>query len=1050
MNSPTKSPIPLAIILSRQGLIKFITGELAIMLGYTINELLGKNVFDLLVNEADIEDRKSQLDFIFKQESIIESFDISIQARYGDPLKFDFSILKLESSDGNTEDIALIGEDLTQTKKVKASLSSEQKQVEQILDATREFVITIDRNETLSIVNEVARRKLGFKPGMLFRDLLDPTDVKHTTSFLNSLAKISSSSNINLVLLHPVNRQRFYLSGSVSSTVAEGILVNFRLILHDVTEKTKTEKARDLYYSIAHHSIHSKNLDDLYYNIHKELKAVVDCENLYIALIEEDSDDKLITFPYYQEAHIHGYKRNQRKFSNGLTEHLINAGNPQLFTKKDLLKLTSSGKVELHGELPEVWLGVPLKVKDKVIGALAVQSYHSASFYSGRDLKLLDFASSQIAMAIDMVRTQEQLTAQTAKLNSIIESGSHLIWTVNKDLELTSFNKNYFEALVNNYDILPTIQEGSNQKDRSFPVFWEDKYLQAFNGEQLNFEISLKDNNGNNIWKEIYLNPIHLEKGKIEEISGIANDITEKKKSETALIEAKELAEESLQVKEQFLANMSHEIRTPLNGIIGVLDLFSYTELGKEQKAYLKTIKSSSETLLSILNDILDLSKLEAGKMELLNEPVSTAKLIKKIKSLFASRASSKLIKFTIHKSKSLPEAIEADQMRIIQVISNLLANSIKFTPRGGSIDLGLDVKKETKSTVTLKIDVRDSGIGIKSQDVDKLFDSFTQLDASTTKSYGGTGLGLSIARELVHLMGGEMGVSSSPGLGSTFWFTIKVKRSSVKVKQKTKTKNSDKGLIRFNDITPKILIVDDNLVNREVAGEILKKSGCEVELASNGLEAVYKAKGNHYDIIFMDIQMPEMDGIEANIQIKKQLKEKQPTVVAMTAYSLKEDEQRFLKEGLDDYIPKPIRANQIIGKVEEIMLGNESANNLNTPFSSEAKIVNEEVISQLEKFGGKEMIINAFKDFEDEALEQLKECNQALEQANYEIIQKHLHTLKGSAGTLGIERVANIAKVTEGAMKAEDYSNVSNGLRQLNASFVEFRENFSNIISNY
>ena len=1045
-----RSAMPLAIIISRQGMVKFITRELAMLLGYTINDLLGKSVIDLFVPEPEVEERRSQLDFIFKQERLVEKFDISIKSKHGNKIKFKFNILKLESADGNTDDLVLIGDDLSKTQKVVSTLNNEQKQLEQVIDATQEFVIVIDKSESLSIVNETARRKLGFKAGMSFRDLLDPSDVKHTTSFLNSLSNISSSSNINLVLLHPVSRKRFYLSGAVSSIVEDGQLVNFRLILHDVTEKTKSEKARDLYYSIAHHSIHSKNLDELYYNIHKELKAVVDCENLYIALIEEDHNDRFISFPYYQESHVPGTTRVERKFGDGLTEFLIEAGEPQLFTKKDLIKLKEEGKFEIHGDLPEIWLGVPLKVKNEIIGVVAIQSYHSESFYTSRDLKLLDFASSQIAMAIDMVRTQEKLIAQTAKLNSIIESGSHLIWTVNSDLELTSFNKNYFDAIINNYDILPTIQEGSTDSERQYPSFWDEKYEQAFSGEQVNFEITLKDNKGQDIWKEIYLNPIYLEEGKIEEISGIANDITEKKKSEKALIEAKELAEESLKVKEQFLANMSHEIRTPLNGIIGVLDLFSFTDLGKEQKAYLKTIKSSSETLLNILNDILDLSKLEAGKMSLNYEPISTEKLIKKIKSLFASRASGKMIKFNIHASKKLPAVIEADQMRIIQVVSNLLANSIKFTPRGGSIDLNFDVKKETKTHALLKVDVRDSGIGIKSKDVDRLFKSFTQLDTSTTKAYGGTGLGLSITKELVELMGGEIGVTSSPGLGSTFWFTMQVKKSNARIKPGKKEKKGNKSLLRFTKVKPKILVVDDNLVNREVAGEILKKSGCEVDLASNGLEAVLKAKSNPYDIIFMDIQMPEMDGIEANQQIKKQKKEKQPTVVAMTAYSMKEDEKRFLDAGLDDYIPKPIRASQIIAKVEEIMFGATKTDEVAVTDNTRPQIINIEVVSQLEKFGGKEMIISAFKDFEGEAKVQINECNDALKKSDYSVIQKHLHTLKGSAGTLGIERVAQIAKETEGEMKLKEYSRLSKGLKELNDSFVEFRENFSNIISNY
>ena len=222
--------------------------------------------------------------------------------------------------------------------------------------------------------------------------------------------------------------------------------------------------------------------------------------------------------------------------------------------------------------------------------------------------------------------------------------------------------------------------------------------------------------------------------------------------------------------------------------------------------------------------------------------------------------------------------------------------------------------------------------------------------------------------------MGGNIGVSSNPGLGSTFWFSFKARRSYETVVDHEEYKELKDGIKKFTDITPAILVVDDNLVNRDVAGEILKKCGCKVHLASNGLEAVYKATSNNYDIIFMDIQMPEMDGIEANKQIKNLNLKKQPMVVAMTAYSLKEDEERFLAAGLDDYLAKPIRANQLIGKVEEIFNGSKFTDVEVEAVNKTLQIVNKDTISQLQKYGGAELVFNAMKEFEDEASEQIQE----------------------------------------------------------------------------
>jgi PAS domain S-box-containing protein len=1164
----------MALILDKEARIKFITKDLSSLLGFTVTELLGRNAIEILFVDSEHDERKSQLDFLYKQESVVNAFDAQLKNKDGSLVNLRFGILKLSSVENDTEDIALIGDDLSTTSKIVDAVIDPESQLAQLVDSAREFIIIIDAKEQISNINQVGIDKLGIKTGMFLRDLLEPVAVKKTSSFLDSLGKISSTANINLVFLHPGTKERFYLDGTVTSIVVNDKMKEFRLILHDVTEQIKTEKAKDLYYSIAHHSIHSKDLEELYYNIHKELKTVVDCENMYIALKENNNGENILSFPYYQEGELQHFENTQRKFGRGITEYIIQQEEPQLLTKKDLLKLEAEKAITLQGKIPEIWLGVPLKVQSEVIGAIAVQSYHSQSIYSSRDLKLLDFASSQIAIAIDMVRTQEKLKVQTAKLNSIIESSSHLIWTVNEEFELTSFNKNYFEAIINNYDIMPAMQGDSPDTSKESHSFWEDKYRQALAGEQLNFEIKLKDKNGSDIWKEIYLNPIYLDGDRIEEVSGIANDITEKKKAGEALseseekfrnifesfqdvyfrcdrngiismvspsvkeltgldvkkvigrnivkfykhegpilpllknlidqqqiknvestvvnakgeliecicnlsiitdtknnalfiegvvrdvtllkltnkelIEAKDLAESSLMVKEQFLANMSHEIRTPLNGIIGVIDLLEQTQLAKEQGSYLKTIKASSETLLNILNDILDLSKIEAGKMELRAAPLSPKKLINKLKSLFASRATTHLIKLQFHLSKNVPQVIEADEMRLIQVISNLIANSIKFTPRGGSIDIGLKLIADENDNLLVRVDVRDSGIGIKKEDLEKLFTNFTQLDTSTTKSYAGTGLGLSISKQLVEIMGGKINVTSNPGLGSTFWFTFGAKRSYETVKYQEEQRVIKDGIKKFTDLIPSILVVDDNLVNRDVAGEILKKSGCHVDLAANGIEAVYKAKANNYDIIFMDIQMPEMDGIEANKQIKKLNLKKQPLVVAMTAYSLKEDEERILDAGLDEYLAKPVRANQLIGKVEELFMGSKTIYEELEDENKELQIVSRDTINQLQKYGGIEMVFNALKEFEEEAKEQIQECYDAIEKDDFDTIQKHLHTLKGSAGTLGIEKIAQIALEIEAEMKVQDYSNVTKGLLELSNNFAEFKENFTNIISHY
>ena len=571
-------------------------------------------------------------------------------------------------------------------------------------------------------------------------------------------------------------------------------------------------------------------------------------------------------------------------------------------------------------------------------------------------------------------------------------------------------------------------------------------------GSIRNYEAPIKNKNGQT--QQMLCNiRLIFKNGRYLFLEAIARDITKLQEAKQELQLAKDVAERSLKVKENFLANMSHEIRTPMNGVIGTIDLLANTELEDEQIKYVQTIKKSSETLLTILNDILDLSKIEAGKMELRKIPVKLSNTMEKLYALFSQQGQAKEIYMYYHLDENLPEKVLVDETRLLQVLSNLTSNAIKFTDGGGSINISLKTVVRSGNKSLIKVVVSDSGIGISQENIKKLFSSFSQVDNTSTKSYGGTGLGLVISKQMCKLMGGDIGVYSALGLGSSFWFTFEAEDTDEDVIDEDELLRKNVRINNFfNDMVPRILVVDDNMVNRQVAGEILKKSGCHVDLAVNGQDAINKVSKTDYDIIFMDIQMPDMDGITATRKIKSLGKKRLGLIVAMTAYSMKEDKEHFIQSGLDDYISKPIKATALLNKIRQLMhLGKPNkAVEIEEIAEDEGRIINEEVIEQLRKYGGDDMLTNVFEDFVQEGNEQIESCYLDAKEGNYENILINLHTLKGNSGTLGIEKVHKLSVAIEAELKEKKsvYKELPAQLEALRADFEEFRNYYPTFLN--
>ncbi len=416
-------------------------------------------------------------------------------------------------------------------------------------------------------------------------------------------------------------------------------------------------------------------------------------------------------------------------------------------------------------------------------------------------------------------------------------------------------------------------------------------------------------------------------------VSDFLNDFTEEKMqldgTQRAVLEllkdyneAKQKAEEATRLKEVFLANMSHEIRTPLNAIMGFSDLLSKRELGKQEKEFVKTIKSSGENLLAIINDILDISKIETGMMRFVHKKFKLQDVYKSVQESLRHKAEEKHLTLSFTSEEDVPAKLTGDPTRLIQIITNLTENAIKFT-RKGKVEISVNVVQNESSLnqqrnpdlTVLQFSVTDTGIGIPKNKLKSIFERFQQAESHTTRKYGGSGLGLSIAKQLVELQGGSISVKSQLRSGSVFSFQIPYQLSDEPFSETT----TETEAFNITDLSKlNILLVEDNKLNVRLISSLFSENNLKLDVAENGHEGIEKLKQAHFDIILMDMEMPVMDGYEATTVIRTKLNNNIP-IIAMTAHAMSGEKEKCLGLGMDDYISKPVNANLLFEKIHEL-----------------------------------------------------------------------------------------------------------------------------------
>lgn len=676
--------------------------------------------------------------------------------------------------------------DVSKHKEYEQKLSDEKALLEYLIDAAPEAIVLTDFEGRIMRINKGFTHLFGFTSeeavSMMIDDLVVPDELKNEAVEIDEIALARGTGQIETIRKDK-SGNRVNVSLIASSVISNDKAIAFLGIYRDISKEIKGRLMQEIQYNISTVALQDSDIFDIYPTIVKEIGKLWNVNNFFIALYNREKET--LTFPFFADERDHFQETSAK---GTLTGWVIRHQKSVLLDENDIFKLEKSGAIALVGSPCKIWMGVPLRLDDTVIGAICLQDYRRVDAFNNEDLLVFEFIANQIVV-----------TLQRRKM--------------------------------------------------------------------------------------------------------LDNLITARKRAEDAALS-----------KQQFMSTMSHEIRTPLNEVIGITNLLWQGNPREDQMDYINTLRFSANHLLTLVNDILDYNKMDAGKIVFEKTEFDLAGMLEDIRRSYTHQAEERGIYFSLEKEPDLPEMLIGDPVRLNQILSNLLSNAIKFTPRGGVVLKG-SVSEKRSTSALIEFSVTDTGIGIPASQIEEIFESYAQASPDTTRKYGGTGLGLAISKRLVELQGGTIDVTSVPDKGSVFTFSIEYALPATETKASDHNGMSDsmKGLAG-----KRILVAEDNKINFFVANKFLESWGVIVTHVENGQLALDALKREEFDLILMDLHMPVMDGIEATriIRSSPDSKINRIPIVALTAAVMSEAHDKIEDLAINDYVLKPFKPKDLYDRI--------------------------------------------------------------------------------------------------------------------------------------